>query len=79
MVNLVQAPIGAELRVARILDQGADFLQFVEQHGLIPGTAVVIQSRSAAADAIVLQVEDRNHITLGTAAGNKILVTVEEK
>jgi DtxR family Mn-dependent transcriptional regulator len=61
-------------RVARILDQGADFLQFVDRCGLLPGTALAVESRDDVADAIRVRPHDAGPVTLGTNAASKILV-----
>jgi DtxR family Mn-dependent transcriptional regulator len=74
MISLVGAEIGVAVRVARITDQDSQFLQFLDQHGLVPGAVVTISSRSEAADAITLEFGDGQAVTLGAAAGAKILV-----
>jgi DtxR family Mn-dependent transcriptional regulator len=72
--DLMSAPIDAPLVVTRILDQDASFLRFVEQRGLIPGSAVRIQSRDASADAVALADGAGAVMTIGARAASKVLV-----
>ncbi|TAK17780.1 MAG: metal-dependent transcriptional regulator [Acidobacteria bacterium] len=72
--DLLAAPIGVPLVVARIIDQDASFLRFVEQQGLMPGRSVEIQSRDAAADAVALRNDAGLVTTIGARAASKVLV-----
>jgi DtxR family Mn-dependent transcriptional regulator len=72
--SLAECDLGARLRVARIVDQDAQFLQFVHAQGLVPGTKVVVESRDKLADAAIVRAEGRAVLTLGTSAASKILV-----
>ena len=72
--DLLAAPIGAPLIVARILDQDASFLRFVEERGLVPGRPVRIESRDADADAVALRGDSGDLITIGARAASKVLV-----
>jgi DtxR family Mn-dependent transcriptional regulator len=74
VTTLADCPTGRALRVARVSDQDASFLQFVEKCGLMPGVAVSVESRDPQADAVVVKVKDRRPVTLGGAAASKILV-----
>ena len=65
---------GQSYRVARIVDQGADFLQFVHRCGLLPGTTLTVEARDDVADAVRIRPHDAAPITFGTAAASKILV-----
>lgn len=76
--SLADCPVGRPLRVARVLDQDPAFLQLVERSGLRPGTAIEVQSRDPAADAVVVCPDGRRAVTLGTAAAAKILVEDHE-
>lgn len=73
--SLLQCEINRPLRVTRVVDQDAGFLQFAERCGLIPGAALTVLSRDDRADAVVIKGDDRGTHTLGTAAAAKILVT----
>lgn len=72
--TLADCAVGRTLKVARIEDQDARFLQFVERCGLMPGTSVTVESRDPLADAIVVRADDGNRVTLGSTAAGKILV-----
>ena len=72
--NLLTCPLGTPLRVTRIADQDPTFLRFVEQQGLKPGQSVEVETRDAAADAVLLRRKDRQPITIGTQAASKLLV-----
>ncbi|MAX25192.1 MAG: DtxR family transcriptional regulator [Phycisphaeraceae bacterium] len=63
-----------KLIVARIADQGREFLQFMHQHGLRPGTPITVLSHDKVVDAITVQAPDTDAVTLGMTAAGKILV-----
>jgi hypothetical protein len=62
------------VRVARVMDQNPQFLQFVDRNSLKPGTEVVVRSRDEVSDAISIQPKNQSAVALGTAAARKILV-----
>ncbi len=72
--SLADCELSRRLRVARIVDQDAQFLQFVHAQGLMPGTKVVVESRDKFADAAIVRADGRAALTLGTSAAAKILV-----
>ena len=65
------------VQIARVADQRSDFLQFAERHGLTPGAHVTIESHTPSADAITVRPQNREAVTLGSAAAMKIMVRVE--
>lgn len=65
---------GRTYRVARVMNQDQDFLQFVDRNGLRPGQDVTLVSRDHAADSILIDSEQKKGVTMGTAAATKILV-----
>jgi len=71
-VDLLSAPLNAPLVVARVIDQDPEFLRFVEQQHLMPGQAVVVEHRDAAADAVRLNA-DGLIVTIGARAASKVL------
>jgi DtxR family transcriptional regulator, Mn-dependent transcriptional regulator len=71
---LAASPLNTRLRISRIADQDAPFLQFLDRCGLTPGTTLVLKSRDPHADSISVQTDAKAPITLGTAAAMKILV-----
>jgi DtxR family Mn-dependent transcriptional regulator len=74
MVSLAECALGRPMRVARVMDQNPQFLQFLDRNSLRPGTELVVNGRDDEADAV--SVHPRNHppLTLGTMAAAKILV-----
>lgn len=68
------APLNTPLRIARVVDQEAPFLQFLDRAGLVPGAAIILQSRDPLAEAVRVRVESRAALTLGLTAATKILV-----
>ena len=73
-MSLADCRAGVRQRVARIVDQDAEFLQFVERHGLMPGSFVTVARREAAAEAVRIRLPRRAEVSLGMAAAAKILV-----
>jgi DtxR family Mn-dependent transcriptional regulator len=72
--SLLTCPTGVPLRVARVTDQRAGFLQLLERHGLKPGTLVRIDSRDELAGMVLLHPDDQEPIQLGFDAAARILV-----
>ncbi len=62
------------LRVTRILDQSADFLDYVQDHGLKPGASVKILKREEASGVLQCELVDGEEIILGLPAAAKIVV-----
>jgi DtxR family Mn-dependent transcriptional regulator len=73
-VDLASAPVGAPLVVARVIDQDAEFLRFLEQQQLTPGSVIEIEARDAASDAVRLRAANGSVITVGLRAAAKVLV-----
>ena len=72
--SLSDCVIGQPMRVMRVMDQQPSFLRFVDSHGLNPGVGLIVHERDEAADSVTIESVDGEHITLGTAAADKILV-----
>jgi DtxR family Mn-dependent transcriptional regulator len=72
--SLANGPLGRPLRVARIIDQEPAFLQFVNRCGLVPGVAVIIDSRDDVAQTVVVRDQRQHATTLGAHVAAKILV-----
>ncbi len=72
--NLCECALNQQLRISRITDQSSLFLQFINRTGLKPGVELTIEERDPAADAITIQFSDGKSLTVGTIAGEKILV-----
>ena len=72
--SLLTCPTGVELRIARITDQRAEFLQLMERHGLKPGTPVRIGSRDELAGMVLVRPGGQEPIQLGFDAAARVLV-----
>jgi DtxR family Mn-dependent transcriptional regulator len=72
--TLLSCPVGERVVVARVTDQDAAFLRFVERNGLKPGETVEVESRDEAADSVRLRGRDNTAVTIGTRAASKLLV-----
>lgn len=72
--SLADAPTDRPLCVVRVLDQSATFLQYLDRHGLTPGTRLMISARDDAADAVTVRPDKRRSVTLGSTAARKVLV-----
>lgn len=73
-VDLLNAPLDTDLVITRVIDQDAEFLRFIEQRDLMPGSAVVIEARDPMADAVRLRNDADRYTTIGTRAASKVLV-----
>lgn len=72
--NLLGCPLASPLRVARVTDQGGDFLRLVERSHLMPGSVLQVESRDEAADTVLLRLDGGQPLALGFRAASKILV-----
>ncbi len=75
-VNLLDCKPGQTARVARVLDQDAQFLQYIERRGLKPGVAVRVEQIDLLAEAVTVWIDGSEVLTLGMTAAGKILVEV---
>ena len=73
-VDLLSAPLNQPLMVVRVVDQGSDFLRFIEERHLKPGSIVVVESRDDMADSLLLRTDVAGALTIGTKAASKVLV-----
>lgn len=74
LIPLTAMQPGQYAHVARVSDQDPAFLQFVERHGLTPGTAIELHTHDPQADAYLLKLTPKGRVTLGGNAAAKILV-----
>jgi len=73
--TLVECPIDFKIFVARIIDQGAEFLNYVSASGLNPGVALQVTSRSSSAETVQIKLEYcGTSLSLGFGAASKIQV-----
>jgi DtxR family transcriptional regulator, Mn-dependent transcriptional regulator len=74
LLSLADCPVNQGLRIARVIDQDAAFLQFVDRCGLTPGTRVRVEERDPNAAAVLVRPAHQSSVTLGIAAAEKIFV-----
>ncbi|HTO03929.1 MAG TPA: metal-dependent transcriptional regulator [Opitutus sp.] len=72
--TLATCAVARSLRIVRVTEQTADFLQFAEKNGLLPGAIVRVMNRNLAAGLVSLKNSRNRTIALGLAAAGKILV-----
>jgi DtxR family Mn-dependent transcriptional regulator len=72
--NLLTCPTGVPLRVARVIDQRAEFLQLLERHRLKPGAGLRIDSRNELTELVLIHPEGLEPVQLGFRAAERILV-----
>lgn len=73
-VDLLTATLDTPLTVVRVIDQGPEFLRFIEERHLKPGSLVTIESRDDMADSVLLRLDTGDTVTIGTRAASKVLV-----
>ncbi len=66
------------LRVMRVTEQSAEFLQFAEQNGLQPGTPVRVNDRNLTAGLVTVRKANGRTVALSITAAGKILVEPEK-
>ena len=72
--DLLTCPVGTPLRIARIADQSAEFLRFLEKKDLRPGNRTEVVSRDEVADIVLLRPEDGKPFQIGFRAASKVQV-----
>lgn len=72
--SLLECPLGLEVRVARVADQDAAFLRFIEHSALMPGQVVTVVAREEAADSVAVEGPGTQRVVLGARAASKVLV-----
>jgi DtxR family Mn-dependent transcriptional regulator len=72
--TLATCAAGKKLRIVRITEQSAEFLQFAEQNGLQPGAIVSAGDRHLAAGLVSVKRAGHKALALSLAAANQILV-----
>ncbi|MCR6657266.1 MAG: metal-dependent transcriptional regulator [Opitutus sp.] len=72
--TLATCALAKSLRIVRVTDQSAEFLQFSEQNSLRPGAIVRVVDRNLAAGLVTLKNTGADSIALSVAAAGQILV-----
>ncbi|MEZ5415022.1 MAG: metal-dependent transcriptional regulator [Opitutaceae bacterium] len=73
-VTIEGCAVNKALRVTRILDQTPDFLAYVQESGLKPGTRIKVLRREAASGVVRCETKIGQELTLGFSAAAKIVV-----
>jgi DtxR family Mn-dependent transcriptional regulator len=73
-ISLRACPTGVWLRLARVTDQRAEFLQLLEKHRLKPGHAVRVTERDELTETVRVDPEEGGALQLGFRAAERIFV-----
>lgn len=74
MTHLIDCEPGKLYRIARVLDEAAEFLRYLGSKGLKPGTHVKLDTISRPGDSVALIPKGGESITIGLAAAGKLMV-----
>jgi DtxR family Mn-dependent transcriptional regulator len=72
--TLLTCATNCPLRVARVTDQRAEFLQMLERHRLKPGASVVVISRDELAELVLVRHAGDDPLELGFPAAGRVWV-----
>jgi len=72
--TLETCALNEPMRVSRILDQTQEFLDYVQETGLKPGTRIWVLNREGASGVLRCGLEPGAEVTLGLPAAAKIIV-----
>ena len=72
--SLLTCPLDTPVVLARVTDQDAAFLRFLESRDLTPGQSIRVEARDDAADQVVVRLGPDRPIMIGMRAAAKLLV-----
>jgi DtxR family Mn-dependent transcriptional regulator len=72
--TLATCVLARPLRIVRVTEQSAEFLQFAEEHGLLPGATIHVADRNLAAGLVRVQRRGGRPLAVSLAAAGRILV-----
>ena len=72
--TLLTCPVNTPVLLARITDQDAEFLRFLEGSDLTPGQSIRVETRDTAADHVVVRGKNDRQIMIGMRAAAKLQV-----
>src|SRR5919106_2661913 len=75
--TLLTCPLHTPVTVARVTDQDAAFLRFIESHNLKPGQTIEVEARDEVSDSVRLKLPNNQRLTIGMRAASKLLVTAD--
>ena len=73
--SLLTCPMHTPVTVARVTDQDAAFLRFIESHHLKPGQTLEVEARDEVSDSVRLKGRNDERMTIGAKAASKLLVS----
>lgn len=73
LVAVARCKPGATVRLARVLDQRADFLRFLDRHRIRIGTLLTLERAEPGAGTVTVLLDDRE-VTIGDAAAANLMV-----
>lgn len=73
-LTLAEAVAKTNYRITRVCDSEAQFLQFAERSGLVPGARVEVTETDARAEAVSVLITGREGCTLGMSAARRIFI-----
>lgn len=73
--TLLTCPLHTPVTVARVTDQDAAFLRFIESHNLKPGQTIEVEERDEVSDSVRLKGPNDQRVTIGARAASKLLVS----
>ena len=73
--SLLTCPLNTPVTVARVTDQDAAFLRFIESHHLKPGQTIEVEERDEVSDSVRLKGKNDRRMTIGARAASKLLVS----
>ena len=75
--SLLTCPLHTPVTVARVTDQDAAFLRFIESHHLKPGQTIEVEERDQVSDSVRLKGRNDQRMTIGARAASKLLVSAD--
>ena len=76
--TLLTCPVDTPVVLARVTDQDAEFLRFLESSDLTPGQSIRVETRDSAADHVVVRGKNDRQIMIGMRAAAKLQVAAED-
>ena len=73
--SLLTCSLNTPVTVARVTDQDAAFLRFIESNNLKPGQTIEVEARDEVSDSVRLKGANDERMTIGARAASKLLVT----
>jgi DtxR family Mn-dependent transcriptional regulator len=75
--TLLTCPLHQMVTVARVTDQDAAFLRFIESNNLKPGQKIEVEERDEVSDSVRLRGSNDQRMTIGARAASKLLVIAD--